>query len=309
VRTILAIRNLLSSGRVDLIHAHNGTTALLAAIASRLNGSDPCVFTQHFLEPAHRSRKGPVATLQRAGHLWVNRNTRYFIAVSEAARKQMLARGDASEERVTVVPNGIVAPNPDTLTPSEHVRAELGVAADVPLVVCVARLEPEKDLGVLVDAMIVVARDIPAARCVIAGEGSQRAALQAMLEHTGAGDCVRLLGYRDDALALIRAADLFVLPSPVESSGLVLIEAMALGKPVVATRCGGPMEIVEDGVSGLLVPPSSPEALAEAITRLLRDSDTRTQMGRCGQERYAELFTAEQMARATRGVYVQAARG
>lgn len=304
----LRIRSYLASRDADLVHAHNGTTAFVAAVAAHLGGSAPCIFTQHFLEPAHRSRRSPLAAFYRLAHRWVNQHTSHFIVVSDAARREMIARGDAPECRITVVPNGVPTPDADALAPAAAIRAELGIAQDALLVVCAARLEPEKDIQVLVEAMTAVARHLPNARCVIAGEGSQRREIEQRIARNGANDSVRILGFRADVQAVIRAADVFALPSRAESFGLVLLEAMALGRPVIAVRSGGPVEIVDDNATGILVPPSSPEPLAEAILRLFREPDTRAEMGRCGLSRYRDRFTAERMARDTCRVYSRAIR-
>ena len=132
-------------------------------------------------------------------------------------------------------------------------------------------------------------------------EALEKQIIRLNLEHN-----VRLLGFRSDVLALMRLCDLFVLPSLAEPFGLVLIEAMALSRPVIATRAGGPLEIVEEGVTGLLVPPSSPESLAEAIGELLSNPERRAAFSRSGRSSYENRFTASRMAKATLAVYRQA---
>ena len=114
----------------------------------------------------------------------------------------------------------------------------------------------------------------PGSVCVIAGEGSQRETLEVRIETLGLRESVRLAGFCRDVLSLVNAADVFVLPSLAEPFGLVVIEAMSLAKPVVATRAGGPIEIIEHGLTGLLVPPANPAGLAEGINRLLLDEES-----------------------------------
>jgi glycosyltransferase involved in cell wall biosynthesis len=191
----------------------------------------------------------------------------------------------------------------DALAPPARIRAELGIPCSAPLLTCAARLEQEKDIGSLIAAMEHVAVECPSAVCVIAGEGSHKPELLAQIRRSGLEGRVRLLGYRSDVMAILNASDLFVLPSLTESFGLVLLEAMALGKPVLATRVGGPVEIVVEGETGLLVPPSDPGALGRAMLALLRDPATGAEMGRNGRERFRERYTVERMARATRAVY------
>jgi glycosyltransferase involved in cell wall biosynthesis len=185
-------------------------------------------------------------------------------------------------------------------------KSDLGIAPDTPVVVCVSRLEPEKGVAALVEAVPRMLESCPRALCLIAGSGSQEPALRNLLKSLGVEDRVRLLGFRADAMSLIRAADVFVLPSPKEGAGMVLLEAMALGKPVVACRAGGPEEIVAPGVTGLLVPPDDPAALGEALAQLLGDASTRRQMGQAGLERFRQLYSAERMGRATLDVYRRA---
>src|SRR5262249_45041482 len=149
----------------------------------------------------------------------------------------------------------------------------------------------------------IVVRSNPKAVCVIAGEGSLRSSLERGTREFGLNKNVRFLGYRSDALSMVNACDLFVLPSAVESFGLSIVEAMALSKPVIATNAGGPKEIVVPGETGLLVPPSDPESLAGAMLELLSDPERARVMGAAGRQRYLERYTAERMAKETLEVY------
>ena len=300
------LAGLLKSGEADIVHAHNGRTALAAALAVQRAGRGQCYMTQHFLEPNHATQRGPKAAASKLAHRWVTGQMSGIIAISEAARAAMLARREAPDGKITVVPNGISEPEREMVAGADAVRAALGVLSDAPLVVCAARLEPEKDIASLIAAMARVRTALPNARCLIAGEGSERPALEEQIQRLGLSQVVTLLGFRSDAPAIIAAADLFVLPSLAEPFGLALLEAMALGKPVIATCAGGPLEIVEQGRTGLLVPPSSPDHLADAMERLLSDIPASCRMGEAGLIRFQEQFTAARMAQATLAVYRQA---
>ncbi len=299
---IRTVRRLLGSGQLDIVHAHNGRTALTCSSAARLTGKGRCVVTQHFLDPNHSKQRGVKGAISRAAHRWVNSRIDHFIAISEAARAGILDRGEAPREVVTVIPNGICAPDESRLTPPREIRAELGVG-EAPLVVCVARLDPEKDVATLVAAMKEVTGRLPEARCVVAGDGTVRGEVEKAIADHGVGQAVKLLGFRTDALSIINAADVFVLPSLAEPFGLVLLEAMALDIPVVATRAGGPLEIVVDQQTGLLVTPSAPGEMAAALLELLSDSGRRREMGRRGKARFIEHYTVDRMSNAAVGVY------
>jgi glycosyltransferase involved in cell wall biosynthesis len=299
---VRTLRQLLRAGELDVVHAHNGRTALAAALAVRLAGRGRCVATQHFLEPSRTNRTGPKSLVSRFAHGWVDRNTHGHVAISGAVRDNMVTRGEASRDQISVVPNGITPPDPGTLDPADGVRSRLGVPDGAVLIFCASRLEPEKDVMTLVEAMPLLPA-VPGAHLVIAGSGSQESVLRARVNDWQLADCVSLLGFRSDVMSLISAADIFVLPSKVEGFGLVLLEAMSLARPVVATAAGGPLEIVEDGVTGRLVPPSDPGALAGALRELILDPAGRVVMGERGRRRFLEHFTADRMAAETLSVY------
>lgn len=297
------LRRLLRSGRIDIIHAHNGRTALSSALAVRLARRGRAVATQHFLEPNHASQSGLKGAISGRAHNWVAANTQMFVAISQAVRQTMLERGEAPEEKITTVLNGLSEPDASALWSPDDVRKSLEIAPEAPLIVCAARLEREKEIGSLVEAMAEVVRTHPDALCVVAGQGAQKDELQARIDALKLNDNVRLLGFRDDVLSLIQSGDMVVLPSPGEPFGLVLLEAMALGVAVVATRAGGPLEIVSHGESGLLAPPSDARALADAINELLNDPQKRRAMGKAGRARFEERFTSRRMAREMKAVY------
>jgi len=299
------MRRKLRSGEIDLIHAHNGRTALSAALAVKLERRGSYVLTQHFLVPSRSTRSGLKATLSAAVHRWISRGAGHIIAISDATRRGIEERGEATGN-VTTVPNGIPTPDPAKLTPPAKVRAGFGLAPDHILIVCAARLEPEKDVASLIAAMPAVIAAAPKTICIIAGEGSQRDRLTAQIEALSLRDSVHLTGFCQDAISLINAADIFVLPSLAEPFGLVLIEAMSLGKPVIATDAGGPREIVKNGITGLLVPPLDPPALACALSRLVGDESVRLSMGRLGLDRFVENYTLSRMTAAILETYNKA---
>lgn len=297
------LSEMFRSGRLDIVHANNGRTMLASALAVRKARKGRFVATQHFLDPEHVSHKGVKATVFHIAHRWVSKHMAHCVAISEAAREGVLRRGEAPAEKVTTILNGIRPLDPAQLTPPDQIRAELGIGPETPLIVCAARLEREKDVQSLIAAMPEVKAKFPEAVCVVAGRGAQQEMLTAQIEAADLQGTVRLLGFRKDAQSLMQAGDIFVLPSLAEPFGLVILEAMSLGRPVIATDAGGPKEIVEKGKTGLLVPPSDPPALAAAICRLLADRPGTEAMGRHGLERFRTRFTAARMAQDVLALY------
>jgi glycosyltransferase involved in cell wall biosynthesis len=302
-RAIGTMVDQLSGGGIDIVHAHNGRTALQATLAVNVAGKGRCVLTQHFLQPSHVQRKGISRIGSGLAHAWMNGQIDHFIAISHAVEQAMIRRNQAPRQRITVVPNGIHPPDLNELPPPAEMRRQLKINDDIPLIVSIARLEAEKDIATLVAAMANVVVEIPTARCVIVGDGQLRHALEKQIDQAGLQSSVTLLGYRSDALAILNAADLFVLPSLAEPFGLAILEAMSLAKPVIATRAGGPVEIVEEGRTGLLVPPRQASAMGNAILELLRDPNKMTALGRAGLKRFLHRFTSAQMASGVAAVY------
>lgn len=294
-------------GNFAVLHAHNGRTALHASLAKAATRRGALVATQHFLSPARTGRRGASGMAGRAVHGLAERGIRRQVAISHAVGDAMLARRETTPAKLRVVHNGIRDPRCLPLTGREETRARFGVPETSPLIVCLARLEPEKGLHTLIDAMVLVSRDLPHAVCVIAGHGSLEGELRANLVRLQPACSVRLLGFVDDPLSLLAAGDLCVLPSTAEPFGLSLVEAMALGLPVVSTRAGGPVEIVQEGITGRLTPPGEPQPLAEAMLAVLADHGRQAAMGQAARADFLTRFTAARMAREMLAVYREAA--
>ena len=186
-------------------------------------------------------------------------------------------------------------------------RTSIGLTADEPLVLCVAQMAPYKGHRYLLEAMPAILQRFPRMILALAGDGPLRPELVAMTKDLGISHAVRFLGYRQDIPDLVRACDLFVLPSPEEGLGSSVLDAMFAGKPVVAANAGGIPEMLRDSPNspgaGWLVPARDPAALAAAITEALASSDLQTRHGRAGQARAQHRFTCDQMVASTLAVY------
>ena len=306
VSALPKLRRAVRAGRWQVIHTHNGRTTLLAALASSGGRGTALVTTQHFVHPARTKRRGIVAWISNGIHQAIGRRVDRVVAISEAVRAAAVAREAAIAGKIRVVLNGIRDPSAGTLTDPKTLRRTLGVQTDTPLVVCLSRLDAEKNLEVLIEAMTAVTAANPPAVCVVAGAGDEQARLQRQIDAAGLGGKVRLLGFQADPLSLVRAGNLFVLPSALEPFGLSIVEAMALGVPVIAVRAGGPREIVADGVSGWLVPPGDAAAMAARIIVVLEQPDLAARLGTGGRERFLQAFTAGRMATKMLAVYREA---
>jgi glycosyltransferase involved in cell wall biosynthesis len=248
------LRALLAGERVALVHAHGSRGALYAGLAARGLGV-PLVW--HVRVADADPRLDPLLARLASS-----------IVVNSAATAARLRRVPVAADKLTIVPNGVdlvrFAPRPA----DPALRTALGLDPALPVVAYFGRLEHGKGVDVLLDAAARVHAKLPAA-FVLVGDGPLRAPLAARA--AAAGLPVRFVGQRDDVPELLGLCAVVVLPSRQEAFGRVLIEAMAAGVPVVATAVGGIPEVCTDGVTGLLVPPEDPDALAAAIARTLTD--------------------------------------
>jgi len=169
----------------------------------------------------------------------------------------------------------------------------------------VGRFAPQKNHLLLVEAFALAVQECPRMRLWLVGDGSLRPAVEKTVVEMGLEGKVLFLGIRDDVPKLLADSDLFVLSSDYEGVPLTVLEAMAAGKPVVATGVGGVPELVEDGVTGVLVPPRNPEALAKGILRLAKDADLRRRMGKAARERALERFDIARTAREYEALYLR----
>jgi glycosyltransferase involved in cell wall biosynthesis len=220
-----------------------------------------------------------------------------YLAVSRQVATQLRERFGVRADKITQVPNAVALDRfPRAVSPAAARPADPAVPHTV---LTVARLDPQKGLHDLVAAAALV----PEARVMVVGEGPERPALETEIARLGRGARFHLLGFRSDVPDLLAASDLFVLPSLFEGLPLSILEAMAAGKPVVATAIGGNDEAVVDGATGLLVPPGDPRALADAIRALLRDPERRRRLGEAGRRRAEAEFSAPEMVRRVAAVY------
>ncbi len=238
---------------------------------------------------------------------WTARLGDRAIAVCKLARQVEIHRTGVSSEHVVTIYNGVDAgqfsgPSPQAVA---QILKFFRIPTDAPLVGSVGRFRPQKGYADLLMAMRHVREHVPTARLLLVGGGELHDDLAAKALSLGVDDIVTFAGMRGDVPEILGTLDVFVLPSLWEGMPNAVLEAMAAGLPVVATAVGGTPEAVVDGVTGLLVCPSDPAALAEAILHLLDNPDLRQQMGQAGRKRVLQHFSVERMVEQTQNLYDQ----
>lgn len=269
----------IAASRTDVVHTNLAWPDLaVRLVASRLRGV-PLVSTCHGV-----NLKWDKPLALRLPYDFLDRSTRSrcggWIAVSESVRRDMIADGFAAD-RIRVIHNGVDPERFAPLSPSDRLaaREELGVAEHDTLLLAAGSLRHLKGCDTLLRALRMLVESHPATRLLVFGDGPERAALQALAADLGLQDRVGIRPPTHHLPRYMAAADIFVHAARHEAYGLVVAEAQACGTPVVATCVGGVPEVLEDGKTGLLVPPENPGILAEAIGRLVVDDPLRHRLG------------------------------
>jgi len=290
----------------QIVHSHSFGASIAAAMASLVTRGVGFVATLHNYPPGTTTM-----VPEHVGHRWavgvlVQRAHR-IITVSEALRRDLVMAFPDAMQKCLTIPNGIDTKATPTRD-ADEVRRGLGVPDAAPLLGVVARLAPQKGVLEFLDAARRIVDADPSVRCVVAGDGPLMQELEDRRATLGLEAHVQLLGYIDWVRELIGALDLLVIPSLSEGSSVVAMEAMALGKPVVATDVGGVAEVVIDGETGRVVEPGDPEALARAVNELLTDRAGATAMGERGRTRARSHFDVADMLERTKAVYADVLR-
>jgi glycosyltransferase involved in cell wall biosynthesis len=304
LRAGLDLARLLRCERPDVIHTHTSKAGMLGRMAARASRVPAVVHTPHgtvfhktFLSaPMQRM----IARMEWVAAHW----TDCIITKSAHESVEYIERRIAPPEKFRVIHSGLDFPRLDRADiPSQAVRASLGAVDGRPILLYAARFVPEKDHACFLRAFEEVLESIPSAVAVLAGDGPLRKEIEARAASLIGRGALLSLGFRDDLPDLMRAADICISASLTEGLPLAVAEALALGRPVVATDAGGTREIVRDGETGLLVPTAHHAALAGAILRLLRHREYARRLGQAGQRLARGIFGVQSMIAKTTALY------
>lgn len=300
-RVVARLRRIVGEEKVRILHCHNSGPLVYGALVRALDPRVRLVYTVHGVTTSGDRKQ---RLFQRVG--LVDR----LVTVSEDARRVAIEKAGVPADRVSTVINGIDLEAYAPRARDEATRAELGADVGTFVVGIVARLSKEKDHANLLRAFAQAFEDDGAtarrtARLVVVGDGPLRGELQRLAEEAGIAASVSFLGSRHDVARLLGAFDCFVLSSYTEGLAVTLLEAAASGLPIVATAVGGNVEVVEDGVTGILVPPRDGARLAEALSRLAANREEARAMGLRGRERVRARFGIEGMVERYQSIYTE----
>lgn len=282
---LLRLVDIVRRERVDVLHAHMLHATIAAAASARLGRVPVFAVTRHYLGSGYVNH----GRWMRSLDFGVARSAMHVAAVSNAVREDLIREGGVSPSRVSVIHNGI---NLDVFDAAGSCPCPDVRRSDRDFVLgAVGSLNVYKGHADLLRALPAVLRVRPDARLVIVGDGPERSSLESLAAGLGIADRVSFVGFQRNVAGWMRSFDLYVHPSHDESFGISILEAMAARRAVVATSVGGIPEVVVDGETGLLVPPTDPERLACAILTLMRDRAIARDMGDRGRRRVEEQFS------------------
>jgi glycosyltransferase involved in cell wall biosynthesis len=300
MRAVWTLRRYLRRGQFDIVHCHSshahGVAWMALGIAGASRDGRPArpklVVSRRVDFPVGRSGFGA---------LKYRRGVDVFLAISKGVREVLVECG-VSEEKIELVPSGIDLEKFDQLGDTGYLESEFGLKEGATVVGNVAALAPHKSQADFIRAAKIIRDEIPDVRFFIVGEGKLRPALDALVDRLGLAGEVTLTGFRSDVLAILSRFDCFVLSSYLEGLCTSIMDAHALGVPVVATQTGGVPDLVDDGETGLLVPPREPALLAGAVFRMLRDGELRSKCVRRAREQ-ARRYDYKRMVEQTLDAY------
>ncbi len=295
----------IRTGNFQVVDTQNIQSKFWGSMAARLSGAAlVSTLNSSYLNEHGGNWKGRLYTLlDRA----TDSNAARYIAVSESIRAWLCERGIA-EDHVDLIRNGIQIPDGGDANERADLRRTLRLPDDAILCTAVGRLVWAKGYMDLITAFRQVNQEVANAYCLIVGDGELRPAMEDEIRRLGISKHVLLLGYREhaEALKILRASDIFVMPSRSEGIPYALLEAGALGLPILATRCGGIPEVVRDGTDGVLVEPADVAGIANALEALCKDPQKAKQFGREARKRVRQDFSLETELELTKQAYLKA---
>jgi glycosyltransferase involved in cell wall biosynthesis len=304
---ISRLKKIIKTKDVRIVHSQGGRADFFARIAARIANVPIIISSMAMLVEGYdvsRSRKGLYVLIDRWTERWVNK----FTVLSEAMRRSLIERHKIPPENIVKIYNGIEIEeyNPDLKeirNKKLEVRRELGLKNDVPVIGAIGRLVWQKGFEYLIRAAPEVLKKCPEARFLIVGEGPLQNELILTSEKLNVADRIIFSGFRNDIKEILASIDVLAMPSLLEGLPMVLLEAMAMAKPIVATRIDGITEVLENSKTGLLVPAKNSHALAEAIVGILDDKAKANFFGQNAREAAKEKFSVKKMVEQIESAY------
>ena len=296
------LTRLMGQKKYDIVHTHNSKAGFIGRLAAKISRIPIIIHTIHgfaFHEYERPPRRVLFILLERLAARLCDK----LITISEPLKEWGLRLEIGRPEKYVTIYSGIEVEKFKVNVNIDGKKKELGIKPKEKVIGVVAKLWEGKGHETILEAAPQVIKEIPNVKFLFVGEGYLRETLETYVQELGLSDKVIFTGFRSDIPEITATFDIALLVSLFEGMGRVLLEAMVLGKPVVATKVGGIVDVVKDGKTGILIPPRDADALAKAIITLLKDEELAQRMGETGKRRIDERFSAETMVKKITEVY------
>jgi glycosyltransferase involved in cell wall biosynthesis len=294
ISALARIAFLVKKGAYDIVHTHLPRADFFGTLGARLGGSKVIICTKHNEDQYFRNPF--LASLAR----FAARFDTKVVVISDAVGRFMTDVIGIPREKISKIYYGIEV---KAFSSRGTLRREYDIPQEIPLAGVIGRFEEQKGHRFVIQAIKKIKETLPQAKFVFAGRGALEDELRSLANRAGVETNIIFAGFRDDISNVISDIDVLILPSLWEGFGLVLLEAMAASKPVIATGIGAIPEVVEDGITGILVTPRDVEMMVTAVTRLLVDSEMARRLGKAGRARVIEHFGLQKMVREWQRLY------
>ena len=301
-RVYLKLYRHFTKNDYHIVHSHNPGAFLYGAVAAKLAGTPVIINSEHGYGNIISWRK-------KAAESFLMNTVYKTLAVSKELRDTLSSRPFVRKDKIQVLYNGIDSEKINSFSHRDEIRKTFGVYESQLVIGTVGRLATVKDHETLIRCFKLIYEVFSQSKLVIVGEGPEKNKLRSLVTELGLSDKVLFTGERRDVPALLSGMDIFVLSSISEGTSITLLEAMAAGIPVVATSVGGNKEVIENGVTGLLIPPKDPEMMAEAIHTLFSDKMMAQSFSAAGKKMVAEKFSIKNMVRTLENLYEASVKG
>ncbi len=301
---LISLYRIFKQEKFDLVHTHTAKAGILGRIAARLSRVRRILHTSHghnFYGYFGSVISWIIVVLER----YVANFTKKIVTLTELERKDLLKFKVIEDAKISVVNTAVEWDKHKGLNDLERLRRreQFGIAQDALLIGMVGRLECIKGVEFFMNAAELLVKKLKNVKFILVGEGILRKELEERAKKVGLQGKITFTGWRDDVLEIISCLDVLVLPSLNEAVGLVLIEAQGLGVPVVATKVGGIPEVVENGKSGILVPPADSRALAEALEELILDKEKRERIAEFAKNYVKDKYSVKDLIEKISALY------
>jgi len=303
LKAFFSIHNFIKKERFNLVHTHTSKAGIIGRWAAKLAGVKMIVHTPH-----GHIFYGYFGWLKTKLFIYLERITAVItdkiITLTQRGKEEHLRYRIANENKFVPIYSGIdLKKYADFKIDKIQARQNLHIPSDIAFIGTVTRLDPIKGNKYFINALVQVFKVFPELKVAIVGEGSEKEELRRYVKQSGLSEKITFMGLCEDIRGILSALDIMVIPSLNEGMGRSLLEAQALGIPVIATNVGGIPEVVKDGMTGILVPPRDSPALARAIIKLLKDRSLREKMGEEARKWVDQRFSAETMVKKVADLY------